>query len=72
MPELRDDLLPTIDAIAEYVYGEANKITVRRIRHLIDRHGFPAKKAGGKLSSKKSWIEAHYAEPDAPRNGART
>ena len=46
---LNEDLLPTIDAIAEYICGEANKHTVRRLRHLIAVHQFPAKKVGGKI-----------------------
>jgi len=65
MPELREDLLPTIEAIAEYT-GH----TRRRVRHLIDHHGFPSKKDGGKVTSRKSWVDAYYAEPDAPKNGA--
>ncbi|MGH6897294.1 MAG: hypothetical protein ACREJ5_12235 [Geminicoccaceae bacterium] len=59
MPDLKDDLLPTIDAISTYT-GEP----VRRLRHVISRHGFPAKKVGGKIQSRKSWIDAYYAEPD--------
>jgi hypothetical protein len=38
---------------------------------LIDYHAFPVRKTGGKLSSKKSWIEAHVADPDAPKSGGR-
>ena len=66
MPDLKDDLLPTIAAIADFT-GHSE----RRVRHLIDHHGFPAKKDGGKWTSRKSWIEHHYGAPDAPRNGAR-
>jgi hypothetical protein len=56
---LADDLLPTITAISEYT-GEP----VRRLRHIIAVHGFPAKKVGGKIQSRKSWIDKYYAEPD--------
>jgi hypothetical protein len=68
---LSDDLLPHINAIAEFVYGEATPTTVRRVRHLIDHHGFPAIKDGGKITSKKSWIEKRYEQPDQPasKNG---
>jgi hypothetical protein len=66
MTNLKDDLLLSLRAISEYT-GEPE----RRLRHLIDHHGFPAKHAGAKIQSKKSWIDAWYAEPDAPRNGAR-
>jgi len=63
---LREDLLPTINAIAEYT-GEP----VRRLRHLIAVHQFPVKKVGGKIQSRRSWIDAYYAEPDrpAPKSG---
>jgi hypothetical protein len=70
-----NDLLPSINAIAEYMYGEANPRTVRRVRHMIDR-GLPAKKAAGRLESRKTWIDGWYAEPDpelaklAKREGA--
>lgn len=64
-PTLTDDLLANINAIAEYVYGEANKKTVRRLRHLIDKHGFPAKQVGAKWEGRKSWCDAFYAEPDS-------
>jgi hypothetical protein len=60
---LAADILPSINAIAEYVYGEANKKTVRRLRHLIDRHGFPIKKAGARIEGRKSWCDNYYAEP---------
>jgi hypothetical protein len=62
---LADDLLPNISAIAEYVYGEAKPSTVRRLRHLIDKHGFPIKRAGAKIEGRKSWCDTYYAEPDS-------
>jgi hypothetical protein len=65
MMQLKDDLLRSLPEISEYT-GEP----VRRLRHLIDHHGFPAKKAGGKIQSRKSWVDAYYAEPDKPANGA--
>jgi hypothetical protein len=71
MSELREDLLPSLNAIAEYVYGEATPSKVRRLRHLIDKHGFPIKRAGAKIEGRKSWCDAYYAQPDKPasRNG---
>jgi hypothetical protein len=63
-PSLKDDLLPTINAIAEYVYGEANPSTVRRLRHLIEKHGFPVKRVGSKIEGRKTWCDRYYAEPD--------
>jgi hypothetical protein len=70
MPNLNDDLLPSINAIAEYVYGEANKKTVRRLRHLIDKHNFPVKQVGAKYEGRRSWCDQYYAEPDRrPGNG---
>jgi hypothetical protein len=62
---LSQDLLPSVEDIAAHVYGEATATNVRRIRHLIAVHGFPHKKVGGKIESKKSWIDAYYAEPDS-------
>jgi hypothetical protein len=56
---LARDLLPSIEAIASYT-GEAP----RRIRHLIATFNFPAKKVGGKIQSRKSWVDQFYAEPD--------
>jgi len=63
---LADDLLRSLPEISEYT-GEP----VRRLRHLIEKHGFPAKKAGGKIQSRKSWVDQYYATPDRPSsNGA--
>jgi hypothetical protein len=63
---LREDLLRSLQEISEYT-GEPE----RRLRHMIDHHGFPAKKSGGKIQSRKSWIDRFYAEPDEPasKNG---
>jgi hypothetical protein len=69
MPNLKDDLLSSVPAIAEYVYGAATPSTVRRLRHLIDKYGFPVKRVGAKIESRKSWIDRYYAEPDRT-NGA--
>jgi hypothetical protein len=66
MSSLREDLLPNLNAIAEHVYGEATPSTVRRLRHLIAMHGFPHKKVGGKIESRRSWIDQFYASPDRP------
>ncbi len=62
---LADDLLTTIEAIAEYITGEATEASVRRVRHLIRSHRLPSKKVGGLIQSRKSWIDRYYAEPDA-------
>jgi hypothetical protein len=69
MGSLREDILPSINAIAEYVYGEANKSTVRRLRHLIDHHDFPIKRVGAKIEGRCSWCDSYYAEPDRRASG---
>jgi hypothetical protein len=71
--ELKDDLLPSIGSIAEHVYGEATPQTERRVRHLIERGELPTKKIGGRYTSRKSWLDQLYAEPDQPaaRRGGR-
>jgi hypothetical protein len=65
MSALRDDLLPSLRAIAEYK-GESE----RRIRYLIARYSLPHRQIGRKIQSRKSWIDAYYAEPDGARVGA--
>lgn len=59
---LADDLLPNIQAIAEHAFGEANKTTIRRVRHLIAQHGFPAKKVGGRYQASRAVIDAWYRD----------
>jgi len=66
---LHEDLLPNINAIAEYVYGEANKKTVRRLRHLIDKHNFPVKQVGAKYEGRRSWCDSYYSQPDNAASG---
>jgi hypothetical protein len=67
---LADDLLPDLRSIAKYCYGSADPRTVRRLRHLIDRHGFPVKKVGAKYEGRKSWCDQFYAQPDSNRRAA--
>jgi hypothetical protein len=55
---LASDLLPNIEAIAAYVEGEATPPAIRRIRHLIRAHNLPAKKVGGRIQSRRSWLDA--------------
>jgi hypothetical protein len=69
MSSLHEDILPSINAIAEYVYGEANKSTVRRLRHLIDRHHFPIKRVGSRIEGRRSWCESYYSQPDNVASG---
>jgi hypothetical protein len=64
---LAGDILPTIDTIAEYIYGQATPGTMRRVRHLIAKGELPTKKIGGRRESRKSWIDATYAKPDHPK-----
>jgi len=71
MSTLADDILPDVSAMAEYTYGSATPTNVRRIRHLIAEHNFPAKKIGCTWESKKSWINALYAEPDSRNGGSK-
>jgi hypothetical protein len=65
MSALKDDLLRSLDEISSYT-GEP----VRRLRYLIARYGFPHKKVGNKIQSRRSWIDAYYAEPDGVAAGA--
>ena len=69
MSSLKDDVLPNLPAIAEYVYGRATPSTVRRLRHLIDHHHFPIKRVGAKIEGRRSWCDSYYSAPDAA-NGA--
>jgi hypothetical protein len=66
MPTLSDDRLPNLAAISEYLCGQATPSTIRRLRHLIAVHGFPVKRVGAKIESRRSWIDRYYAEPDKP------
>jgi hypothetical protein len=66
---LAQDILPSISSICEYVYGEADPSKVRRLRHMIERHGFPIKKVAGRIESRKSWIDAFYSQPDRRASG---
>jgi hypothetical protein len=66
---LAQDILPSINSICEYVYGESSPSKVRRLRHMIDAHGFPAKKVAGRIESRRSWIDAYYATPDSADGG---
>lgn len=59
---LRDDLLPDLRAICDFT-----GLPERRLRHLIAAHGFPVRKIGGRLISRKSWIERYYSAPDQQR-----
>jgi hypothetical protein len=61
---LADDLLTSINAMAVHMYGEATPYTVRRIRHLIDRYDLPVTRKGGKIESRRSWLNEWYGEPD--------
>jgi hypothetical protein len=60
--DLANDLLRGAREIAEYV-GETEK----RLRMLIASYGFPCRRQGGFIISRKSWIAGYYAEPDPPR-----
>lgn len=53
--DLASELLAGVDAIATYC-GQP----VRRIRHLIRQHDFPAVKKGGLLYSRRSWIDRYF------------
>lgn len=53
---IADDLLPSLDAIAEYT-GESP----RRLRYMISAHGFPAGKVAGRFQALASNIDSWYA-----------
>jgi hypothetical protein len=61
---LAADILPNIRAIAQHIYGEVSPSTERRVRHLIAKNVIPAKKLGGRIESRRSWIDEVYAAPD--------
>ena len=70
MPE-RDLIVTGVRAIAAYLYGEANRNTVRRVRTLIERDLLRVKRTAGRIEARQSWLDAAYAEPDPPpTNGA--
>jgi hypothetical protein len=56
-PPLAGDFLPDILAIARYVLNDDSISAQRRIRHLVRIGQLPAKKVGGRVSSRKSWID---------------
>jgi hypothetical protein len=49
--------------------GEANPRTKRRVRNLIERHGLPVTRKGKLISSRRSWLDRWYGEPDQPGDG---
>jgi hypothetical protein len=71
MAALKDDILPSLSAIAEHIYGDPSPKKVRRLRHLIDNHDFPIKRVGARLEGRRSWIDAYYAEPDSVNDSRR-
>jgi hypothetical protein len=67
MPErtsLADDLLSGVEAISKHLYGDATPYHQRRVRHLVDRGLIPSKKMGGRVESRRSWIDEVYSLPD--------
>jgi hypothetical protein len=65
MPENRSlDVLSGVPAIAECLYGTATPYHVRRTRHLISKGLIPTRKVAGRVESRRSWLEAAWAEPD--------
>ena len=64
MSSLREDLLPSVTAIAEYIGTNE-----RRVRHLIAVHDLPVKRVGAKIESRKSWIDQYYSTPDNAASG---
>jgi hypothetical protein len=61
---LADDILPSVADMAEYIYGRKDKAALRRVRHMIEVGSVPTKKVAGRHESRKSWINAAYAQPD--------
>jgi hypothetical protein len=71
MPELTPlaaDLLSGVAAISTHMYGDDSPSNQRRTRHLIDKGIIPAKRVLGRVESRRSWIDAVYAEPDQPNS----
>lgn len=60
MYSLKDDLLESVDAIAEYM----NK-SPRQIYYLLERGLLPAFKLGGKWTARKSTLHRHIEELEA-------
>jgi hypothetical protein len=59
------DVLPDTAAIARFLYDSDDKTAQRRVRRKIAQGEIPVRRtSGGHFESRKSWIEAVYAEPD--------
>lgn len=67
---LAGDLLSGVAAISEYIFGDASPHHQRRVRHLIDTGTIPSKRVLRRVESRRSWIDAAYAEPDQPNGRA--
>jgi hypothetical protein len=53
-----DDLLDGLGAFAEFIYGENNPVTRRRIQYEIARGHWPARKAGNHIFGSKAKVRA--------------
>ena len=60
MYDLKDDLLPNVGAIADYV-----RKTPRQVYYLLERGLLPAFKLGGQWQSRKSTINRHIDNLEA-------
>jgi hypothetical protein len=58
------DLLSGVAAISRYLYGDASTPHQRRVRHLVRIGAIPHRKVAGRIETRRSWVEAAYAEPD--------
>jgi hypothetical protein len=57
------DILSGAPAIARFLYGVDDAPAQRRVRRLIATGAIPAIYLGGRLESRRSWLEAVYAAP---------
>ena len=61
------DVLPDISAIALFLYNTNDLSAQRRVRRRIANGDIPVRRTStGRVESRRSWIEALYAAPDAP------
>ena len=57
-----------VRAIAAYLFdGDDGVSAQRRVRHLARNHNLPIRRIGGRIESRRSWLDRIYSEPDGPR-----
>jgi len=62
---LADDLLHGAEAFAEFVFGKADKPTLRKVYYLLSKGELPATKVGNLYIGRKSLVTARLSQIDA-------